>query len=378
MGRYLFGDLCSGTIWDVPATATSPATPEVLLQTGLTLTGFGEDAAGELYLEEINGGVYHLVSNTTRVAGDRPLRHVGGGGRPGRLRHRRHGVPRLRGGFPDALSAAPLAGRDHAPLLLVPPALPVPASIATRLAALAPGHITLVGGTGAIPKAVADHLVTTYLGGDASKLTRLGGVDRYDTSAAIADPMRSGKYARGRGWRDHRQRRRPSPMACPARPSPAARAGRCCWSRPNSIPAPVATALAHLQPGCDLDRRRARGGERWGLPAADPRGLLGDAHPGRRPLCHLGEPGGGLRAGHASRRRSSTWPPARASPTACRGRRSWRLGGHGPAAGARDRARAGQHPHGDLRVDAGPRSWSWAGPAAVSDATAAGLGQPCP
>jgi glucose/arabinose dehydrogenase/putative cell wall-binding protein len=248
VGRYLFGDLCSGTIWDVPATATSPATPEVLLQTGLTLTGFGEDAAGELYLEEINGGVYHLVSNTTRVSGaDRYATSAAVAGLGG---YATGGTVYIASGatFPDALSAAPLASRDHAPLLLVPPALPVPASIATRLTALAPGHITVVGGTAAISKAVADHLVTTYLGGDTSKLTRLGGVDRYDTSAAIADPMRSGKYTAAVGGVIIA-----SGATFPDGMSGAPVAGRKGWPlllvQPDSIPAPVAIALRHLQPG---------------------------------------------------------------------------------------------------------------------------------
>ena len=248
VGRYLFGDLCSGTIWDVPATATSPATPEVLLQTGLTLTGFGEDAAGELYVEEINGGVYHIVSNTTRVSGsDRYATSAAvaglGGYAPGGTVYLATGAT-----FPDALSAAPLASRDHAPLLLVPPALPVPASTAARLAALQPQHITLVGSTAAISKAVADHLVTTYLAGDASRLTRLGGVDRYDTSAAIADPLRSGKYAPGVGGVILA-----SGANFPDGLSGAPVAGRKGWPlllvQPNAIPAPVATALAHLQPG---------------------------------------------------------------------------------------------------------------------------------
>jgi glucose/arabinose dehydrogenase/putative cell wall-binding protein len=247
VGRYLFGDLCSGTIWDVAATATSPATPEVLLQTGLTLTGFGEDAAGELYLEEINGGVYHLVSNTSRVSGaDRYATSAAvaglGGYAPGGTVYLSSGA-----GFADALSAAPLAARDHAPLLLVTPTLPVPSSIAARLAALAPDHITLVGGTGAISKAVADHLVATYLGGVASKLDRLGGSDRYDTSADIADPARSGKYAPGVGGVIIA-----SGLAFPDGLSAAPVAGRKGWPlllvQTDSIPTPVVTALQDLRP----------------------------------------------------------------------------------------------------------------------------------
>jgi putative cell wall-binding protein len=248
VGRYLFGDLCSGTIWDVPATATSPATPEVLLQTGLTLTGFGEDAAGELYLEEINGGVYHIVSNTTRVFGsDRYATSAAVAGLGG---YATNGTVYIATGaaYPDALSAAPLASRDHAPLLLMPPALPVPASTAARLAALQPQHITLVGSTAAISKAVADHLITTYLDGDSSRLTRLGGVDRYDTSADIADPMRSGKYAPGVGGVILA-----SGANFPDGLSGAPVAGRKGWPlllvQPNAIPAPVAKALANLRPG---------------------------------------------------------------------------------------------------------------------------------
>ena len=249
VGRYLFGDLCSGTIWDVPVTATSPATPEALLQTGLSLTGFGEDAAGELYVEDIDGGVHHIVSDTTRVSGaDRYATSAAvaalGGYAPGGTVYLASGT-----GFADALSGAPLAGRDHAPLLLIPPSWPLPAVISTRMAALAPSHITLLGGVGAIPKTVADHLVTTYLGGDASKLTRLGGVDRYDTSAAIADPLRSGEYSSGVGGVFIA-----SGLNFPDALGAAPIAGRMGWplllvpGTETTFPPEVFTALQHLQP----------------------------------------------------------------------------------------------------------------------------------
>ena len=45
---------------------------------------------------------------------------------------------------------------------------------------------------------------------------------------------------------------------------------------------------------------------------------------------------------------------------------------------AGQRARAGQHPHGDLRADAAPRSWSSAGPASCPTRPQEALGQPCP
>ena len=81
----------------------------------------------------------------------------------------------------------------------------------------------------------------------ASKLDRLGGADRYDTSAAIADPARSGKYAPGVGGVIIA-----SGLAFPDGLSAAPVAGRKGWPlllvQTDSIPTPVVTALQHLRP----------------------------------------------------------------------------------------------------------------------------------
>jgi len=60
VGRYFFGDYCSGTVWslriDHGAAADVRREPFTIPQ----LTSFGEDAAGELYLASGSGRIYKL------------------------------------------------------------------------------------------------------------------------------------------------------------------------------------------------------------------------------------------------------------------------------------------------------------------------------
>jgi glucose/arabinose dehydrogenase len=61
-GHYLFADFASGTLWSIPADTRALAAPRRLLDTGLAVSSFGEDAAGEVYLlDHGGGGVYRLV-----------------------------------------------------------------------------------------------------------------------------------------------------------------------------------------------------------------------------------------------------------------------------------------------------------------------------
>jgi glucose/arabinose dehydrogenase len=60
-GTYLYADYCTGEIWGVSATATSPATSTLLLDTPLYVSSFGQDAAGELYVVDLGGSVYKVV-----------------------------------------------------------------------------------------------------------------------------------------------------------------------------------------------------------------------------------------------------------------------------------------------------------------------------
>ncbi len=55
-GRYLFGDYCSGRIWMLTAGGASRQTPVLLRDTAYSISAFGQDEAGELYLVDYKGG----------------------------------------------------------------------------------------------------------------------------------------------------------------------------------------------------------------------------------------------------------------------------------------------------------------------------------
>ena len=58
--KYIFADL-TGKIWSLTEAPANTWTRGDILSTGRTLTTFGEDAAGELYLVDLNGGISKLV-----------------------------------------------------------------------------------------------------------------------------------------------------------------------------------------------------------------------------------------------------------------------------------------------------------------------------
>lgn len=67
-GWYLFSDYCSGLVFgirsDAPETAGGEraAAPRVLLETGATVSSFGEGADAELYLaDHASGTIYRIV-----------------------------------------------------------------------------------------------------------------------------------------------------------------------------------------------------------------------------------------------------------------------------------------------------------------------------
>ncbi len=61
-GAYLFSDFCSGKIWALAQESGGWRSVE-LFDTALSVSSFGEDEAGELYVTDLNGGgVYRLVA----------------------------------------------------------------------------------------------------------------------------------------------------------------------------------------------------------------------------------------------------------------------------------------------------------------------------
>jgi glucose/arabinose dehydrogenase len=55
-GGYVFGDYCSGFIWAIDATAGESTEPIELMSSGLSISSFGLDEAGELYLTDLAAG----------------------------------------------------------------------------------------------------------------------------------------------------------------------------------------------------------------------------------------------------------------------------------------------------------------------------------
>jgi len=61
-GVYFYGDFCTGNIWGLRQDSSGQWDIGLLLQTGLSISSFGEDAAGEIYvLSHNDGSIYHLI-----------------------------------------------------------------------------------------------------------------------------------------------------------------------------------------------------------------------------------------------------------------------------------------------------------------------------
>ena len=59
-GIYLYGDYCTGMIWGVIQTDGGWQN-QLLFDVSVTITSFGQDEAGEIYLLSDNGGIFRLV-----------------------------------------------------------------------------------------------------------------------------------------------------------------------------------------------------------------------------------------------------------------------------------------------------------------------------
>ena len=60
-GAYVYGDFCSGRIWGLRVEGDSVTDHALLVESGLSITSFGEDVAGELYVLSRNEGIYRLT-----------------------------------------------------------------------------------------------------------------------------------------------------------------------------------------------------------------------------------------------------------------------------------------------------------------------------
>jgi len=61
-GLYLFSDYCTGTLWALRRRGDGVAEVSTLLQTGLSVSSFGEDETGEIYLCDHQRGAIHRLT----------------------------------------------------------------------------------------------------------------------------------------------------------------------------------------------------------------------------------------------------------------------------------------------------------------------------
>jgi hypothetical protein len=59
LGNYFFGDYCSGRIWRLVARAGNQAAIQVA-DTSLSITSFGQDDEGNLYVVSSAGNIYRI------------------------------------------------------------------------------------------------------------------------------------------------------------------------------------------------------------------------------------------------------------------------------------------------------------------------------
>ena len=68
VGAYLYGDYCSGKIWGLWFDGVSITRHELLVDTNLNITSFGQDQAGNIYVlgsatNRRSSAIYQLVAN---------------------------------------------------------------------------------------------------------------------------------------------------------------------------------------------------------------------------------------------------------------------------------------------------------------------------
>lgn len=62
VGTYLFADYCSGNLWGLIPNGDGSYTATGALETEYNPSSFAQDASGELYLIDLNGGIYRIVA----------------------------------------------------------------------------------------------------------------------------------------------------------------------------------------------------------------------------------------------------------------------------------------------------------------------------
>jgi putative cell wall-binding protein/peptidoglycan/xylan/chitin deacetylase (PgdA/CDA1 family) len=138
--------------------------------------------------------------------------------------------------YPDALAGAAAAGVNGGPVLLVHQN-EIPKVVSTELARLAPKKIVVLGGTTVISSALEKSL------NSVAPTSRIGGADRFETSADIANSFAAGVpvvyVASGSNY----------PDALSGAAAAGSKGGPVLLVHQNEIPASVKAELDRLNPG---------------------------------------------------------------------------------------------------------------------------------
>lgn len=62
IGHYLFGDYCSGRIWSLSENSSGRWTMRQLIDSPFSISSFGEDEQGELYVVHYGGAIYRVIA----------------------------------------------------------------------------------------------------------------------------------------------------------------------------------------------------------------------------------------------------------------------------------------------------------------------------
>jgi hypothetical protein len=82
-GVYFYADFCTGRIWGASLDASGSWNSEQVLDTDLSITSFGEDEDGELYLAHFsstNGTIYRVTEPVPMITDPAPPKNAGSGG----------------------------------------------------------------------------------------------------------------------------------------------------------------------------------------------------------------------------------------------------------------------------------------------------------
>lgn len=159
--------------------------------------------------------------------------------------------------YADALAAAGLCGAYDAPLLLTEPGS-LPGGLLTEIDRLTATDVIIVGGTGAVSTTVENALKAH----DSLDVTRVAGVNRYDTSRKIAEMIKSVEASSfsgqafvvsGAGFAD----------ALAVSPFAYSRKMPILLTRPGALPAETIAALSGIETVTIAGGGSASGGAVW-------------------------------------------------------------------------------------------------------------------